>query len=145
MAEISIVSRYRHDNVTENITDYFDQVERAGYISPDKKIEAFLSTGSVPSTSGGSDYELDQEEVDLDPSSDEYVEVLHKEAEEFTAPIMPQFVDKLSAVEILDQADKVLDAQKKAPKPEKKSDNSEKVLSTLKNIESELKAKKEEQ
>lgn len=140
---ITIVSRYRTENIYEPIEDYFDEVERGGYVSPDKKIQSFLQTGSVPTTSGGSDFELQSEEVDMESSSDEYIELLHNEAESFDEEVMPQFIDKLSAVEVLDKADKKLDALAHMPKPE--PDNSEKVLKTLKNIETELKSKKTEE
>lgn len=135
---ISIVSRYRSEDVYESIQDKTDLVERSGYVSPDKKIEAFIESGQLLQNyrASGSDYELQSEELEMDSDSDEYVEYLTNESENYSDQVMPQFIDKISANEILNEADKKIDVLKNAPKP-KKSD-SKKALETLEKIERNL-------
>lgn len=135
---ISIVSRYRSEDVYESIKDKSDLVERSGYVSPDKKIESFIESGQLLQNyrASGSDYELQSEELEMDSDSDEYVEYLTNESENYSEQLMPQFIDKISANEILNEADKKIDVLKNAPKP-KKSD-SKKALETLEKIERNL-------
>lgn len=135
---ISIVSRYRSKDIYESIKDKTDLVERSGYVSPDKKIESFIESGQLLQNyrASGSDYELQSEELEMDSDSDEYVEYLTNESENYSEQVMPQFIDKISANEILNEADKKIDVLKNAPKP-KKSD-SKKALETLEKIERNL-------
>lgn len=145
---ITIVNPYFTKKcVFEVIEDYHDEVERQGYVSPDKKIQSFLQNGTVPATSGGSDYELQQEELECEIDSDEYIETLTREAENFDKPLMPQFVDKLSASEILNEADKYVIGKEFEAKEKKKNakvDKTDTVIDALKKIESKIAVKKEE-
>lgn len=87
-----------------------DRVERGGYIPNDKKIETFIESGLslVQMHRGTGEYEINEEESDFDEDSPEFLDELQKQAEEFTLPPLMQFVDKISAEEVLDSADKAL-------------------------------------
>lgn len=152
MAKITIVNPYATaevDIIKECGLDNHDSVERAGYVSPDKKIEAFLETGQLLQNyrAGGEDYEIQGEETDLEADSPEYVEELTKEAENFDNEVMPQFMDKLTANEILADADKSLENASKARKSVKTqpsaNEASERLIEALNKVSDGLQRQEE--
>lgn len=92
-----------------------DSVERSGYVPNDKKVEAFLSNGSVSGLSSAGEYEIEEEESDFEADSHEYLEELEKDATKFIEENEPlsQFMDKITAVEILSEADKKIESEKR--------------------------------
>lgn len=126
------------DVVFEHIEDTHDNVERSGYVSPDKKIRSFIESGQLLQNyrASGDDYELQGEETELEPDSEEYRDELTKDAEKFDEDIMPQHLDKLSASEILDNADKEI--KRASVKPKKQKETSDKILEALDKINSTL-------
>ena len=62
----------------EEFKDTTDKVERSGYVSPEKKIKAYLESGTVLQSirTGGEQYEIQGEETELDEDSPEFVEEL---------------------------------------------------------------------
>lgn len=98
-----------------------DSVERAGYVSPDKKIETFLESGQLLQNmrAGGDSYEIEGTETELEPDSSEYIDELTKDAENYDEEVMPQHFDKMDAMEILDSADKKAEIASKKRKGDK--------------------------
>lgn len=98
-----------------------DEVERGGYVSPDKKIETFLQTGQLLQNyhAGGDDYEMQGDESDFEADTEEYRDELTNDAETYDEEPLPQFMDKLTAVETLDEADKRLENATKQKRRDK--------------------------
>lgn len=80
-----------------------DEVERAGYVSPDKKIQSFIESGQLLQDYRGNSEEFDIEgsESDFESDSPEYADELTHDAENYSGEIMPQFIDKITANEIV--------------------------------------------
>lgn len=102
--------------------DKHDKVERDGYRPPSEKVDDFIKTGNILALSRytDGDAELPSEESEFEPDSEEYREELTKDAEEFDEAPLAQYVDKISAQEILDEADKKIEASEKLSKKRKK-------------------------
>lgn len=102
-----------------------DRVERGGYVPNDKKIESFIESGTVLMNQrrGQGEYEIGESESDFEEDSPEYLEELEKEAIDYMEknPPLNQFLDKVSANEILDEADKKMSDSDKASKRETKT------------------------
>lgn len=135
---ISVISRYFRGVDSENLPTT-DLVERGGYVSPDVRIKQFMDNGNVLPSSGGSGYEIPGVETDLDPSSDEYVDELHSDAENFKEEVMPQFIDKISAVEVVKRVENDLEMSSKAGK--KQPTDNEKLISSIKHLEESILSK----
>lgn len=112
-----------------------DSVERSGYVPNDKKVESFMQTGSISSLSSGGEYEIDEEESDFEADSPEYLEELEKDATKFIENNEPlsQFMDKITAVEILNDADKKIESEKRT-RASKKQASASKEDSIIKAI-----------
>lgn len=132
---MTIVNPYRTcdvDIIKECGHSRIDNVERAGYVSPDKKIQTFIESGQLLQNyrTGGDEYELQGEETELDPDSPDYAEELTSDAEKLGEPL-PQFLDKISAMETLDNAEKSLEKADKASNNDKSLKDAEKANSRL--------------
>lgn len=94
--------------VYEIVHDRTDNVERSEYISPDKKIESFIQSGLLLQNmnSGSGSYELDGSETDADPDSPEYRDELERDAEKLKGSALPQFFDKVDALETIERIEK---------------------------------------
>lgn len=112
-----------------------DSVERSGYVPNDKKVEAFMQTGSISSLSSGGEYEIEEEESEFESDSPEYLEELEKDATKFMEENEPlsQFMDKITAVEILSEADKKIESEKRT-RASKKQASASKEDSIIKAI-----------
>lgn len=122
---ISIIPPYVSDSDEirlDIITDEIDVVERSGYISPDKKIQEFINSGTILQNyrTGGEEYDMQGSETENEPDSVEYVEELTQDAENYTEEPLPQFVDVLSAVEKVDNIEKQFRQSELATESEKK-------------------------
>lgn len=105
---MTIVSPYRSGDVEiliECNLSQEDKVERSGYIRPEVKIKSYLETGQLLQNyrPGGAEYDIQGEETDLDEDSPEFADELTEDAENFTQSPLPQFIDKMSAVETLNE------------------------------------------
>lgn len=115
----------------------FDNVERAGYIRPEDRIKTFIETGQLLQSSAlGGEYDIQGTETDSEPDSPEYVEELEKEAEDFNEAPLAQYMDKLTASEILAEADRELSNASKSVERDKtrktEKDASKEFLEALK-------------
>lgn len=143
---ITIVNPYRTKSkeiTSECGLSRVDNVERGGYVSPDKKIETYIQTGMLLQNMhpSGDSYELQGTETDLEADSEEYRDELTADAESFDEQPLPQFVDKLSASEILSEADRALENASKAKGDDKSSKNADDASKRVSEaIESVLKA-----
>lgn len=111
MSKMSIVPPYvtKSDLIRlEIVKDDTDIVERSGYVSPDKKIQAFIESGQLLQNyrTNGEEYDVQGGETDNEPDSAEYVEELTADAENYDGICMPQFVDTLTALEKVDNIEK---------------------------------------
>lgn len=108
---MNIVAPYSSDELDKK-HEYskVDHVERGGYIPNDKKIEEFISSGLalVQMRRGAGEYEIPEEESDFEEDSPEYLEELERQAEEYKEPPLMQHIDKMTAEEVLESADKAL-------------------------------------
>lgn len=105
--KISIVPPYvtdRKEIRLECNLDDTDVVERSGYVSPDKKIQSFIESGTLLQgiRTSGEEYDVQGGETDAESDSPEYVEELTQDAENYDGECMPQFIDKLSANDYVD-------------------------------------------
>lgn len=80
-----------------------DDVERAGYISAEQKIQSFMDSGTLLQNYRGNSQEFDYDggETDADPDSPEYLEELTADSEKDDLAPLPQFNDR---IELLEQA-----------------------------------------
>lgn len=104
-----------------------DSVERFGYVPNDKKVESFMATGNISSLSSNSaGYEIEESESDFDADSPEYLEELEKDATDFIEKNEPlsQFMDKITAVEVLNEADKKIESAKRTRASKKQASES---------------------
>lgn len=125
MSKMSIIAPYRSTEESicyDVITDNTDVVERSGYISPDKKIESFIESGQLLQNyrTSGEEFDVQGGETDAEPDSQEYVDELTHDAENYDGPMMPQFIDTLSAVEKVDDIEKNFHAEELASDSELK-------------------------
>lgn len=116
MAKMSIVPPYvtKDEKVRLDIVkDATDVVERSGYVSPDKKIQSFIESGSLLQNirTSGEEYDVQGGETDNEADSQEYVEELTKDAENYDGEVLPQFISTIEAVEKLDNIEKDSSAQ----------------------------------
>lgn len=143
---ITIVNPYKSKDkkvYSEVGLSRIDNVERGGYVSPEKKIETYISTGMLLQNMhpSGDNYEIQGTETDLEADSEEYREELTSDAESFDEQPLPQFVDKLSASEILSEADRALENASKAQVDDKSSQKANEASERVSEaIESVLKA-----
>lgn len=102
--------------------DKHDKVEREGYIPNEKKIDIFLQSGMVTQNmhNGGDEYEIQGTESDFEPDSAEYLQELTTDAENYNEQPLEQFMDKITAEEILSDADKSIEIEKRTSKKKKK-------------------------
>lgn len=128
-----------------------DNVERAGYVANYEKIDTFINTGMLLMDyhANSSEYDIPESESDFEQDTPEYLEELTKQAEDFDSPPLMQHFDKITAEEVLDNADKVMKMSEKVDsKKTKKSEKSDamaikeaikegfsEINSTLKNSE----------
>ena len=108
----------------ENVVlhDFHDKVERDGYVPNDKKIEIFLASGLVTQnmSRGGSEYEIQGGESDFEPDSPEFLEELTKDAENYNERPLEQYMDKITAEEVLSDAELTIETEKRTKKNKKK-------------------------
>lgn len=78
-----------------------DNVERAGYVPAEKKIQSYMESGLLLQNYRGSSQEYDYEgvETDTDPDSPEYVEELGEDSEKDGLTPLPQFNDRMQLLE----------------------------------------------
>lgn len=112
-----------------------DSVERSGYVPNDKKVEAFMQTGSISALGNGGEYEIEEAESEFEADSPEYLEELEKDATDFIEKNEPlsQFMDKITAVEVLNEADKKIESDKRT-RASKKQASASKEDSIIKAI-----------
>lgn len=118
-----IVAPYFVTEEAVHTYDTHDKVEREGYVSNEKKIDTFIQTGLVlqnMSITGGPEYEIQGGESDFEPDSPEYLEELTKDAENYNEKPLEQYMDKITAEEILSDADKTIETEKRTKKNKKK-------------------------
>lgn len=129
--EVEVVKECGHSTI--------DKVERGGYRPNSEKIDDFISTGNIVSLSRSQDSEaeLPSEESEFEPDSEEYRDELTKDAENFDEEPLPQFMDKLTAEEILDNSDKLLKereklaSEKKLARKDKKKSDADKIVEAI--------------
>lgn len=99
-----------------------DKVEREGYVPNDKKVQTFIETGLLMQNMrlGGEEYEIQGEESDFEADSLEFRDELTRDAENFNQQPLNQFMDKITAEEILSDADKTIEIKKRTSKNKKK-------------------------
>lgn len=112
---ISIVSPYKTADVEicqECNLSGIDEVERSGFVSPDKKIQEYIRSGMVLQSirTGGEEFDVQGGETDAEPNSPEFYDELTADAENYDGSPMPQFIDKISALETVDNAEKTFTA-----------------------------------
>lgn len=85
----------------EPASSALDKVERSGFVPPEKKIESFVNSGTLLQNyrAGGDSFELEGGESEFEEDSPEYREELTNDAENFDSPVLPQYMDVLSASE----------------------------------------------
>lgn len=134
MRTISILAPYRSEAKEirqECNLSTIDVVERSGYVSPEKKIEAYVQSGSILQNirTNGEEFDVQGGETENEPDSDEYVDELTQDAENCTDEPLPQFIDKITAVEKLESVEKTLtsnESERKASSKKRKSEQEEK-------------------
>lgn len=123
---VSIISPTFVEDEKVNVYSKIDRVERAGFVPNDKKIEQFIQSGVVGfDRHGGGEYEIQESESDFEEDSPEFLEELTKQAEDFDNPPLAQHMDKLTAEEILSDAEKTMESRKREPKKSKNGDTFE--------------------
>lgn len=116
---MNIIAPYVNYELDEaNVYESIDKVEREGYIPNDKKIDSFVERGLVLTEmrDGVGEYELPSSESEFDEDSDEYLAELTKDAENYEEKPLLQHIDKLTAEEVLADAEKELSARKSRKK-----------------------------
>ena len=139
MSNVSVVALYASDVEDKKHTySSTDKVERSGYVPNDKKIDTFISSGLMLMDfhANNSEYDLPESESEYESDSKEYLEELTSDAEKFDSPPLAQFVDKISANEILDDGEKLLKESEKVASSKKlarkKKTESEEIIDAIK-------------
>lgn len=114
--KISIVPPYVTDDISirhECGLDDTDVVERSGYVSPDRKIKTYIDSGILLQAirTSGDEYDVQGGETEAEADSPEYRDELTEDAEKYDGEVMPQFIDKLSANEYVDNRYKESEAR----------------------------------
>ena len=109
---VSILAPYRSgevDVIKECDLSALDRVERGGYVPNEVRIQKFIDSGLVlfgQSAQGTGEYEIPGGESDYEADSDEYRDELEDEAENYNEAPLMQYIDKITAEEVLDNAEK---------------------------------------
>lgn len=113
--------------------DIHDTVEREGYVPNDKKIDTFIETGMLMSNMrlGGEEYEIQGEESEFEADSPEFRDELTADAENFSERPLEQYMDKITANEILHDADLKQEYAEKAPKKKKEPKIEDSVVKAI--------------
>lgn len=133
---MKIVAPYFVTDESVHEYDTHDKVEREGYVPNDKKIDSFINTGMLMQNMriGGEDYEIQGGESDFEADSIEFRNELTQDAENFAEQPLSQFLDKITAEEILADSENALKEREKTSKEKKlsrKKSDAEKIISSL--------------
>lgn len=122
---VSIIAPYRSGEVEiikECDLSALDRVERGGYVPNEVRIQKFIDSGMVlfgANGQGAGEYEILGSESDFEADSEEYRDELEAEAENYKEAPLMQYMDKITAEEVLDNAEKALRASEEAKKDTK--------------------------
>lgn len=133
---MNIIAPYRSDESDKkHIYSRFDKVEREGFVSNEQKIEAFINQGMVLTEYHGTsaEYDIGEEESDFESDSPEFIDELTNQALEDSRPPLIQHLDKITALESLENAEKTIE-ESESRRKNKKTDvsDSEKVVNAIK-------------
>lgn len=131
---MNIVCPYKSDELDKkNKYDTHDMVERDGFVSNERKIESFIETGMVLTEyhANASEYDIPEEESEYEQDTPEYLEELTKQAENYKETPLLQHLDKITAEEVLAEADLALERASKVNTQKKPKDASERLIEAL--------------
>lgn len=141
---MNIVAPYKQTLLDSKVTySHIDNVERAGYVSNEQKITAFINQGLVLTEfrANSSEFDIPEQESEFESDSQEFLDELTRQAEEFDEKPLLQHLDKITAEETLKDAELSLnfaqkEAEKQSKRSKKQSDTDKIVASIEKGFES---------